>query len=160
MSESRIIYTREVSTKWDIAKKWIVRGLIVTGVILALYLIYFLFDSGIINIGITKSENGEESLIFTLLNSLIMGMYVTCLGWSVGASKWYIKLLLIGIVGLFLYLGFTNVGLKVCSNLPIFLVSCYESNSAQGIVFFLGNLLFFTALFGLTFITEGEKQNE
>lgn len=154
-SETPIVYTQEYRG-WEWYGK---RILIAIGVILLLVLIYYLFKLGIINIGITvNDENG--SIVFSLLNGMIMGMYLTALGWSLGASKWWQKLVLILIIGIYLYLGFTYIGFKFCTNLSFFLVKCYETNTPAGIEFFLGNILLFGFIFAITFVTEGEKIDE
>ncbi|MBA7492420.1 hypothetical protein ES702_02970 [subsurface metagenome] len=129
---------------------------------LVIILILLVFAFGIIVLYITLgSDEGTESWIFTITNALLLGMYLNILGFRSKISKGSIRYLIFFILIWIFMSGFGYLGLKIEFREPIstfLFYNIYQSNSTHGIFFFTYNILFFSAIYLISFLIESENE--
>ena len=103
----------------------------------------------------------ESSIIYTLLNALVFGVYINALGiFNKGMKKRNYKLIVL-VVALFIMLcGFGYFDYRIHFNFWFFYYKVFSTSSVHGILFFWLNIYFWSALYFLTFITESEEKSD
>lgn len=99
----------------------------------------------------------QPSFIFTILNALILGVYLNCLNLVIPTKK--VNSLIIFIVIWIIFSCFGMFGLRITFNFPFLIYQSYTSNTAEGILFFIMNLTYFCLIYILSFLIESETKN-
>lgn len=124
--------------------------------LIVIFIILWAF--GVIQIYITVDAE-SANLVWTVINSLLLYMYFTCLGFSRGISKISWKMLVLVVLIVVIISGLGYLGLDIVFNLPIFIWKTYSTNTISGAYFFTLNAGLWTVVFFLSFTIEGENKN-
>jgi hypothetical protein len=114
-----------------------------------------LFYLDILNFSFKFTDKQISHTIFSMLNGLIFGFYLNCLGLLSNKGK-ALKYITFGVVIVFVALGLGMVAIYLELNFPFLTQTVYESNTEKGILFFFENLGFFSTLFLSSFVAESE----
>lgn len=99
----------------------------------------------------------ESNALWSLLTSLVFGMYSHLLGFSIGIrkNKWRVVLVIIILI---VYVGFSAyLGLEVTINFPnLFIHKTFGTNTINGVLFFTLNIPIWTIIYFATLLTERE----
>jgi len=98
----------------------------------------------------------QPSIIFTILNGLVMGVYLNTIGLTSSSKKANML-----VVFMIIWIVFSCIGLfgfRITLNFEIFLYKSYTSNTAEGILFFVSNLPYLALIFMLSHLIEGERK--
>lgn len=137
---------------------WIFIRVCLFALVIILCLLIFAFS--VIKIFVTiGNETGTESWIFTIINALLLGMYLNICG-ILTSKKYNPTRVLFFFVLIFLAVsGFGYLGLLIEFGSPVDTILFYykyQGNSAHGIFFFSYNIILFTLIYFISFITEGD----
>jgi len=103
----------------------------------------------------------ESSILYTLLNALVFGVYINALGiFNKGTKKLKYKLIILSVAILIMITGFGYFDFQIHFNLWFFAYRIYSSSSVHGILFFWINLYFWSAIYFLSYMTESEESSE
>ncbi|MBD3216221.1 MAG: hypothetical protein GF311_26645 [Candidatus Lokiarchaeota archaeon] len=128
-------------------------------VVFLIVIVVFLFVYRVIIIEFLE-ENEGGSFIWTLLNSLLLGMYVVAIGLTMGGRKGILKaIMLVSVVYITLSWG-GYIGLRVTINIIIFVEKVFESNTIQGVFFLTWNWYIFIIIFVASNLTESEIKDD
>ena len=111
----------------------------------------------LINIQIIFNSQ-EANLIFTLINGTLLGIYLQILGFSTSLSKIWQRGLVFAITVVFYLVISMFIGLRLTFNVDFLIAKSFTTNTAETADFLLFNLVFFTAVYGLSFFSEGETK--
>jgi len=129
-------------------KFWLFFGVIIFALIL--------FLTGTIRIVFTAGSE-ESSILYTLLNALVFGVFINSLGiFNKGIKGLKIKLGILIVAIIVVLTGFGYFDVQIHFNLWFFAYKIYSSSSAHGIYFFWLNLYFWSIIYFISFITESE----
>jgi hypothetical protein len=108
-------------------------------------------------IQIILEESSLSGTIFTLLNALIMGMYISVLGLlDTHSSKLWKYVLFIAII-ILAVMGLSGIGFRITLLTDFLIYKSYCDNTVEGIVFFISNLPLLTSIYFISFLTESEN---
>lgn len=118
-------------------------------VLIILFIIWFILYYKWLYIYINQEKNKYESFLFSVLVSCTLLMFELACGFDIKTSNKYVKFTFICIVLLMVYYGFQNYGLgfKIYRNFGLLYHITYESNSKNGLLFFIENFLFWSFVF-------------
>lgn len=97
-----------------------------------------------------------EHYFWSLLNGLMMGVYLSALLPLSGKRSKYVSFALIAFIFLFAICSFGYLGILIYIRLDFLQSYLYISNQKEGIEFFLANLNWFLSLYAISFIIESE----
>jgi hypothetical protein len=130
----------------------------IIGVIVSIFCIWYILKNKHLEIYLHSESNEKVSLLFSILVSMSLLMFMLSCGFQVSYSNIIIKITLIILIFVIIYYGYFNYGLGFIFNTNFgFLVHIiYESNSREGIMFFIRNWLFwsFVYIVSLMFMSE------
>ena len=166
MSEKNPLFTRQWKSLWQKICPYLKIGLYAL-IPICIYLIFYYKiiiignwqiaeNQTILNIYVTFNA-AESSLIYSLLNGLLLGAFVAILV-NVSTMNRYVKIIVVVFVLIFALIGIA-VGIGVQIFLPLFHPQVFESNTVKGIDFLIGNLAILTLIFFASLITESEVKN-
>jgi len=122
--------------------------------------VIILFLTGTIKIYFIAGSE-ESSILYTLLNALVFGVYINALGiFNKGIKKLKYKILILIFAVFIVICGLAYFDIQVHFNLWFFLYKIYSSSSVHGINFFWINLYFWSAIYFISYMTESEESNE
>jgi len=117
--------------------------------ILFLIFLWYILYFKLIYIYIHKRDNKYESLLFSIIVSMTLLMFQLACGFDFKFSNIWIKFISVIFVIVLVYYGYQNYGLgfKLYENFGLLYHITYESNSKQGLLFFIENWLFWSFIF-------------
>ena len=131
------------------------------GFIIGIILFYLALENKLIEVHIIESKNTNESYLFTILNSMMLLLFMVSCGFQITIKQGKWKLVVIIIIIYILYLGFTEIGIQIIfnKNFGLLLYKTYESNTKSGVKFFIYNFFtFWIFVYIISFIFESEKE--
>lgn len=153
-----LLYFRK--KKESFTDAWMFFKIIAYSTVLILFLFVFALEMIVIYITMGE-ETGTESWIFLILNVLLLGMYINILGFRSKVSINSIRYLILFVLVMFSLSGFGYLGVLIEFREPIsdyLFYRFYQSNSTHGIFFFVLNILLFTLIYFISYMTESEVE--
>lgn len=126
-------------------------------VILIVFLVICLI-TGVIKVKFLIGSQ-ESSILFTVLNSLVFGVYFNIVGLRFGITKQNTKLVILVILIIVMLLGFGYFDLQFEFNFFFFAYKIYSTSSYHGIYFFTYNIYIWSSIYFLSFFIESEVEN-
>lgn len=127
-------------------------------IIMAIVIIILFLIIGVIQISAVPNFEAESSLLWTLLNAFIFGVYLSFCGFmNKGIKKEYKKWILLFLIFMALS-GFGVVDFEFTFNIPFITHRVFSASTINGVLFFISpaNLAMFLGFWLLTFATESE----
>lgn len=140
---------RELSERWLLLRMSIALG------VGAFIMLIFIFEIIVIKISI---NGNNTNFIWTILITIIMGMFMNLIG-MMSSMKQANKIILLMFVVALSLMGFGFFGFLIIFNVPFLVYTKYESNSIRGIYFLTANLVFMFLVYIISFISESEVKN-
>lgn len=165
---SKVVYVHENESKSSFPSK---SFFIILALLAFIYLLYYLHINSIIvwfNRSLFLQERTLllidlniltvefEHYFWSLMNGLMMGVYLSALLPLSGKRSKYVSFALIAFVVLFTILSLGYLGILIYIRLDFLQSHLYISNQREGIEFFLANLIWFSTLYAISFIIESE----
>ena len=126
-------------------------GVIIGIILLATGTIKILFFAG----------SQESSILYTLLNALVFGVYINALGiFNKGTRKLKYKLIILFVAIIIMITGFGYFDIQLHFNFWFFAYKIFSSSSVHGINFFWVNLYFWMCVYFLSYLIESEESTE
>jgi len=121
----------------------------ILGIMFFLFIVWYLLYFNWIEIYIHIEKNKYESFLFSVMVSMTLLMFQLACGFDLKLSNPYLRFITVCIVLLMVYYGYQNYGLgfKIHRNYSLLNHITYESNSKQGLLFFIRNWLFWSYVF-------------
>lgn len=145
-------------------------ALLIALICAVIYLLFFLHTNSVIvffnrtlisektifaiDLNIVDSEISHY--LFSILNSLLIGVYLSAVLPTSGKRSKYVTILLIAFVIIFAILSVGYIGIFLYLNLNFLAERIYISNSVQGLIFFSKNIAFFLTLYAISLLIESE----
>lgn len=105
----------------------------------------------------TENIVSNPNFIFTILNGLLLGVYLNCIGLSFSSNKRNAIMIFVCVWLIFNLFGL--FGIRLILNFPFLIVKVFESNTATGCLFFIGNILYFLLIWILSLMVLTETKN-
>jgi len=121
----------------------------ILGIILFLFIIWYLLYFELIEVYINKSKKKRESFLFSVLVSMTLLMFQLACGFDLKFGNIWFKLITIILVIALVYYGYQNYGLGFIlnENFGMLYHNTYESNSKDGLLFFIKNWIFWSFIY-------------
>lgn len=128
------------------------------GIICLVFFVWFLLYYKHIYVYLHSNNNNNESILFSIITSMTLLMFMLSCGFQISYSKTWLKIMSIIAVIYLVYLGFVNVGIGIefRTNFGLLNQIRYESNSKYGLLFFIENWLFWSYVYIISLFLESE----
>lgn len=97
-----------------------------------------------------------EHYLWSLINALLIGVYISALVPLSGKKDYRITIILIIVIIVIAILSLGYLGIFLFIDLPIFCVKTFISNQIEGTEFFIANIAFFLIIYASSFLIEAE----
>lgn len=112
----------------------------------------FAFRIIIINFSLQTETFG---ILYSMLNSYLIGVFINVLGFS-GKQKQIQRIIIFVVASIIMISSASLIGISITINLPFLIEKVFTTNTGQGAVFFISNILLFNSLIIASFLSEGE----
>ena len=107
-----------------------------------------------IDLNIVQSE--VSHYLFSILNSLLLGVYLSATFPLSGKRSRYVTIALVVFIVVFAILSFGYVGIFLYLNFNFLQEKTFISNQVEGLRFFITNIAWFLLLYGISLLIESE----
>lgn len=121
-----------------------------------LFFTWFVLKNKWIIIKLNEIDNERVSLLYSILSSMTLLMFMLACGFEINYERIWLKILLIFIIILIVYYGYENVGIEIIFKRHYglkkvgFYHHTYCSNDKNGILFFINNWLFWSIVYSVS----------
>lgn len=102
-------------------------------------------------------NTSDSGLLYSIMNSLLIGAFLVVIGFQSKQKPIVMKIIIIVIVSIFLISSTSLIGVRITLNLPFLIYHSFSTNTGEGAIFYITNIVFFDALIVASFISEGDK---
>jgi hypothetical protein len=114
-----------------------------------LIFIWYIIEYKHLYVYLNDTKNKYESMLFSIMVSMTLLMFMLGCGFTVSYSKAWLKISTVILIIVIIYYGFYNYGLGIefRTNFGLLYQHRYESNSKYGLTFFIFNFLFWSFVY-------------
>ena len=118
-------------------------------VVIILVFFWYILEKRWLIIELNEQENQRVSLLFSILSSMTLLLFMLACGFEISYNRAWIKFLLIVLIIVIVYYGYENVGITFIfkKNYGLLIHNEYCSNNENGILFFVDNWLFWSFIY-------------
>lgn len=113
-------------------------------------------ESTIFAIDLNIVESEISHYLFSILNSLLLGVYISAVLPLSGKRSYVVSIILILIVIAFAVLSMGYIGIFLYLNFNFLQEKVYISNQVEGVKFFISNIAWFLLLYAMSLLIESE----
>lgn len=142
---------------------WLIVGILF---VICLFLRIIIFTIGYIDdseikffcLQIMITDNPIESVLYYILNSLLLGLYLNTIGFNMSLTTIRTKIILLIVIIIIIAIGIQGISFRITVILPFLTHYSYQPNAIDGILFFSDNVAFLISLYLMSFLLESDKE--